>query len=62
MHKCIECQNLKASDTMHKHGLGLCAKIEDKHHFVSACFSRLCVDFKQADDETIAARMEKVAG
>jgi hypothetical protein len=62
MNKCIECQHIRGSQTMQKHGLGLCAKMQDKHHFVSACFSRLCVDFKQDDDETIAARLAKVAG
>jgi len=62
VNKCIECQHIRGSQTMQKHGLGLCAKMQDKHHFVSASFPRLCVDFKRDDEETIAARLEKVAG
>lgn len=61
MQKCIECQNIRGSQTMQKHGLGLCAALKDKHHFVSATFERLCVDFKLDDEETIAARLAKVS-
>lgn len=60
MNKCIECQHIRGSQTMQKHGFGHCTKL-DKNHYVSASFVRVCKDFTQADEETIAARLAKVA-
>lgn len=62
MNKCIECQNIMGSQTMQKHGLGLCAAMKAKHNFDSATFERLFVDFKLDYEKTIEARLEKVVG